>query len=105
MIQASYTSEALGAFVSQPQDRSAGVRALCEKMGAQFESLDFCLGDYDVMVIYSAADDITATAIALAACAAGHLKTFKTTKLLSQDDFLAASQKAHGAGYQAPSRG
>jgi uncharacterized protein with GYD domain len=105
MIQASYTTEAVAAFVSQPQDRTAGVRALCEQMGVQFESLDYCLGEYDVMVIYSGADDVTATAIALAACAPGHLKTFKTTRLLSQDEFLSASQKAHGIGYRAPSRG
>ena len=105
MIQASYTAEALAAFVSKPQDRTAGVRALVERMGGQFELLEFCLGDYDVIAIYSAPDDVAATAIALAANAPGHLKSFRTTKLISQDDFIAASRKAGGAGYQGPSRG
>lgn len=105
MIQGAYTAEAAAVFASKPQDRVAGVRALMERMGAQMDSFDYCLGEYDVMVTYTAPDDITATAIALAALAPGHLKAYKTTKLLSPDDFLEASRKASGAGYQAPSRG
>ena len=105
LIQGSYTAEAAAAFASQPQDRVAGIRALLEKMGAQMDSFDYCLGDYDVMVTYTAPDDTTATAIALAVIAPGHLKAYKTTKLLSPEEFLEASRKASGAGYQAPSRG
>jgi uncharacterized protein with GYD domain len=105
MVQGAYTAEALAAFVSKPQDRVPGVRALLEKMGASLDSLDFALGEYDVIVTYTAPDDTTATAIALAACAAGHLKTFRTTKLLSSEEFQAASAKAGGANYQPPSRG
>lgn len=105
MVQASYTAEAAAAFASKPQDRVAPVRALVEKMGGQLESFDYCLGDYDVMITYSVPDDTTAVAVALAAIAPGHLKSFKTTKLLSPDEFMEASRKASGAGYQAPSRG
>lgn len=105
MIQAAYTAEALAAFVSKPQDRVSGLRALTERMGAKLESFDFCLGDYDVVATYTAPDDTTATAIALAVTAAGHTKSFKTTKLISPEDFMAASQKASGASYQPPSRG
>lgn len=105
MIQAAYTTEALAAFVSKPQDRVTSVRALTERMGAKLESFDFCLGDYDVVATYTAPDDTTAVAIALAVTSAGHLKSFKTTKLISPEDFTAASQKAGGAAFQAPSRG
>ena len=62
-------------------------------------------GDYDVMATYSAPDDTTAAAVALAVLAPGHLRAYKTTKLLSPHEFLEASRKATGAGYQAPSRG
>ena len=105
MAQAAYTAEAAAAFTSQPQDRVAGIRALLERLGAQLVSFDYCLGEYDVMVIYTAPDDTTATAVALAILAPGHLKAYKTTKLLSPEEFLEASRKASGAGYQAPSRG
>lgn len=105
MAQAAYTSEALAAFVSKPQDRAAGVRTLMERLGAQLDTFDFCLGEYDVVATYTAPDDTTATAVALAISAAGHVKSYRTTKLLSSEEFQAASQKASGAGYQAPARG
>lgn len=104
MVQAAYTAEAAAAFASTPQDRAAGIRALAERLGAQMDSFDYCLGDYDVLVTYTAPDDITTTAIALAAIAPGHLKAYKTTKLLSPEEFLEASRKASGVGYQGPSR-
>lgn len=104
LIQAAYTAEAAAAFVSKPQDRVEGVRTIIQKLGGQLESFDYCLGEYDVMATYSAPDDTTAAALALAVIAPGHLKAYKTTKLLSPDEFLAAMQKAQGLNYQAPSR-
>src|SRR5712691_6642457 len=104
MIQGAYTAEAVAAFASKPQDRVAGVRALLERLGATLERIDFCLGDFDVVVTYTAPDDTAAAALALAAQAPGHLKAFKTTKLLSPEEFMAAQRQASGVGYQGPSR-
>lgn len=103
MGQGAYTAEAAAALAKTPQDRVAGVRALLERLGGTLESFHYSLGEYDVMVIYSAPDDVTATAIALAVLSPGHLKSYRTTKLLSPDEFLEASRKASGAGYQGPS--
>jgi uncharacterized protein with GYD domain len=105
LIQAAYTAEAMAAFVSKPQDRVAGVRSIIERLGGEFEHLDFCLGEYDVVATYSAPDDTTAAALALAVVSAGHLKTFKTTRLLSPEEFLDAQRKASGLNYQAPTQG
>lgn len=105
LAQATYTAEAAAAFASNPQDRSEVLRDLLQKLGAQMDSFDYALGEYDVVVTYTAPDDTTATAITLAVLAPGHLKSFKTTKLLSSEEFMEASRKASGAGYQAPSRG
>ena len=102
LIQASYTSAAAAAFVSNPQDRVAGVRALAEKMGGKLESFDFCLGEHDLIVIGSFPDDTGAAAMALAVCAPGHLKSYQTTRLLSPPEFLEAQNKAHNAGFKAP---
>ena len=104
LIQASYTSAAAAAFVSNPQDRVAGLKAVIEKLGGKLESLDFCLGEYDVIGVAALADDTIAAALALAVNAPGHLKSYRTTRLLSPQEFLAAQQKAHGAGYQAPTK-
>ena len=65
LIQAAYTAEATAALASKPQDRAEAIRGLAKKLGAELESVDFCLGEYDVVAIYSAPDDITATAIAM----------------------------------------
>jgi uncharacterized protein with GYD domain len=102
LIQASYTSAAAAAFVSNPQDRVAGVRAAVEKLGGKLASFEFALGDYDVIGIGEFPDDVTAAAFSLAVNAPGHIKSYKTTRLMSADEFLAAQRKAHGVAYQAP---
>ena len=104
LIQASYTSAAAAAFVSNPQDRVAGVQAAAEKLGGKVESVDFCLGEYDVIAVAALPDDTTAAALALAVNAPGHLKSYQTTRLLSPQEFLAAQQKAHDVNYQAPTK-
>ena len=104
LVQASYTSAAIAAFVSNPQDRAAGLRTVIEKLGGKQESLEFSLGDHDIIAVASLPDDTTAAAVALVINAPGHLKSYKTTRLLSSQEFLAAQQKAHGVSYQAPTK-
>ncbi|HUG14186.1 MAG TPA: GYD domain-containing protein [Thermomicrobiales bacterium] len=104
LIQATYTSEARAAFVANPQDRQASVRALADKLAIRIESFDFSLGDYDVVIIAEAPDDVTAVAVALVASAPGHLSAYKTTKLLSNDEMMAAMRKASGVSFSAPTR-
>jgi len=102
LIQASYTAAAAEAFVSKPQDRVPGIRAVVKKMGGKLESCDYCLGDYDLVAIGTFPDDMSAAALALAVNAAGHLKSYKTTRLMSSKEFLEAQKKAHGVSYKAP---
>jgi uncharacterized protein with GYD domain len=104
LLQATYTSSTLATFVANPQDRTTGVVALAAKMGGKMESLDFSLGDSDIIAVVQLPDDVAAAAMALAVCAPGHVKSYKTTRLLSSQEFLAAQQKAHNAGYQAPAK-
>lgn len=102
LVQASYTSAAAAAFVSNPQDRVAGLEALARQLEGKVESFDFSLGEHDVVVIMSAPDDATAAALGLAVNAAGHLRSYSTTRLLSPQEFLLAQKRAHGLGYKAP---
>lgn len=102
LVQAAYTAAAASAFAKNPQDRVAGVRALVEKMGGKLESMDYCLGDFDLVAVTTLPDDVTAAAMALAVSSPGHIKTYKTTRLMSAEDFLSAQQKAHGVAYQGP---
>ncbi len=102
LVQASYTSAAVAALVGNPQDRVASVTALAKKLGGKLVSMDFCLGEHDVVAIFEAPDDTTAAAMALAVNAVGHLHDYKTTKLLSPKEFLAAQEMAHGVSFKAP---
>ena len=104
LIQASYTADAVAAFVSNPQDRVPGVRTMVEKLGGTLESFDFSLGEHDVVGVATLPDDTAAAAFSLAVNAAGHLKSYQTTRLMSGEDFVAAQQKAHGLNYQAPAK-
>jgi uncharacterized protein with GYD domain len=104
LVQASYTSDAIAAFVSKPQDRVAGIRAVAKKMGGKLESCDYSLGDDDLVAIATFPDDTSAAAMSLAVNAPGHLKKFKTTRLMSAKEFLEAQKKAHGASYKAPTK-
>ena len=104
LIQASYTSDAAAAFVSKPQDRTAGIKAIAKKMGGKIVNLDFCLGEYDVIGIAEFPSDADAAAMSLAVNAPGHLRSYKTTRLLSAADFLAAQKKASSANYKAPAK-
>jgi uncharacterized protein with GYD domain len=105
MIQASYTAAAAAAFMTKPQDRVAGVKALIERLGGTFHSIDFCLGEHDLVVMATLPDDVAAAAASLAVNGAGHVAGYKTTRLMTPEEFMAAQQKAHGVSYAAPAKG
>ncbi len=102
MTQFSYTPEAWATLVKNPEDRGAPVKAMIEKLGGRFLSIYYCFGEYDGLVIYEAPDETTASAAALAATTAGHLKATKTTVLLTVEQAMEAMCKAGGIVYPAP---
>ena len=103
MTQFSYTTDAWAALVKNPSDRSKAVAALMEKVGGKLINMYYCFGDYDGVFIFEAPDDVSTTAGILAALGPGHVKTIKTTKLLSVEDTMAAMRKAASISYSAPS--
>jgi uncharacterized protein with GYD domain len=78
MLQFAYTPETWNAFTKNPEDRTAVVKELGEKMGCKVEALYYSFGEYDGHVVVEAPDETTVTAFALAAMAPGHLKSTKT---------------------------
>ena len=102
MIQFAYTPEAWAALVKNPEDRSAPVKALAEKLGGRMLDLYYCFGEYDGIVIMEAPDETTAMAAVLAAIAPGHLKATKTTVLFTVEQAMEAMGKAGEIVYPAP---
>ena len=102
MAQFAYTPEAWTAFTKQPENRTAAVQALAQKLGCRMEALYYSFGEYDGFVILDAADEATATAFLLAAMAPGHLRATKTTVLMRPETVVEAMKKAGTATFQGP---
>jgi uncharacterized protein with GYD domain len=105
LVQGAYTAEALATMAKNPQDRSAPVRELLQKLGGRLVGFYFCFGEYDVVALSELPDDSAATALALAAVSPGHLKAYKTTKLFTVEETMEAMRKAGSLAFQGPSRG
>ncbi len=95
LYQISYTAESLAAQIQNPQDRieTAG-RPVVEAVGGKLLGGGFSFGEYDVTILIEAPDDETAAAVSVAVAAGGAIRSSKTTKLLSGEQWVAALGKA-----------
>ena len=104
MAQFAYTPEAWAQLTKNPEDRTAVIKELVEKLGCDFEGLFYSFGEYDGFFLVEAPDETTVASIALATIAPGHLKTTKITTLLRPAALLEAMKKAGGASYRGPKK-
>jgi len=100
MYQAAYTAESVAAQIKEPQDRIKVVTPALEALGATILAGGYPFGEYDVLVIYEAPDDTTAASVALAVAAGGAVRSAKTTRLLSGQEWIESLRKAQGSQYQ-----
>jgi uncharacterized protein with GYD domain len=93
MYQASYTAKSMAAQLKEPQDPVEAIRSALEDLGATIVVAGFPFGEYDVLVVYEAPDDMTAASVAMAVAAAGEVKSAKTTRVLSGQEWLESLRK------------
>jgi uncharacterized protein with GYD domain len=93
MYQASYTAKSMAAQLHEPQDPVEMIRSALEDLGAKIVVAGFPFGEYDVLVVYEAPDDMTAASVAMAIAAGGEVKSGKTTRLLSGQEWLESLRK------------
>jgi uncharacterized protein with GYD domain len=93
MYQASYTAKSMAAQLKEPQDPVETIRPKLEELGAKILVAGFPFGEYDVLVVYDAPDDMTAASVSMAIAAAGEVKSGKTTRLLSGQEWLESLRK------------
>jgi len=98
MVQATYTSEAWTALIANPQDRRRAIGGLVAKAGGKMIDLYFALGENDIVFIFEAPDAVTAASVSVAGYVAGHIKTIKTTQLLTVDESLELMRRAAALG-------
>jgi len=102
MSQFTYTPEAWAALTRDPRDRSAAVGGLMESMGGRLVAFYHSFGEYDGVIISESPDDTSAAAGVLAGISAGHIKSIKTTTLLSVEDAMEAMRRAGEVTFQRP---
>jgi uncharacterized protein with GYD domain len=93
MYQASYTARSMAAQLKEPQDPVEAIKPTLEELGAKILVAGFPFGEYDVLVVYEAPDDMTAASVAMAIAAAGEVKSGRTTRLLSGQEWLESLRK------------
>jgi uncharacterized protein with GYD domain len=93
MYQASYTAKSMAAQLKEPQDPVGAIRPALEELGAEIVVAAFPFGEYDLLVVYEAPDDMTAASVAMAIAAEGEVKSAKTTRLLSGQEWLESLRK------------
>jgi uncharacterized protein with GYD domain len=102
MFQASYTSEAWAAQLNNPQNRVEQVRPLIEGQGGKILGAYYAFGEYDLVMILEAPDNVSVAALALAAAAGGAVKAQRTTVLMRIEEGIEAMRRASGTGYRPP---
>jgi len=93
MTQFSYATETWKQLADNPEDRRDAIEPLLDSLGGRLIGVWYAYGDYDGVVIFEAPDGTTAAAAVIAAIAPGHVKTVKTTPLLTVDEMQAALSK------------
>ena len=99
----SYTTDAMKALVTQPEDRSAAARELAESLGGKLLGFWYAFGEFDGVFLMEAPDNASAAALAMAVGAGGALSEVETTVLLDMDEAQEAMRKAVAATYRPPS--
>jgi uncharacterized protein with GYD domain len=93
MYQASYTAKSMAAQLQEPQDPVDAIRPTLEEVGAKMLVAGFPFGEYDVLIVYEAPDEMTAASVAMAVAATGEVRSGKTTRLLSGQEWLESLRK------------
>jgi uncharacterized protein with GYD domain len=93
MYQASYTAKSMAAQLKDPQDPAEAIKQTLEDQGATVLVAAFPFGEYDILIVYEAPDDMTAASVAMAVAAADEVKSGKTTRLLSGQEWLESLRK------------
>ena len=57
-------------------------------------------GEYDVLVVFEAPDETVAASIAMAVAAGGAVRSAKTTRLLSGEEWVESLRIAQGSQYK-----
>lgn len=104
MTQTKLSNDAIKALIAKPQDRRGPIAKMLEAVGGKLHHYFFALGDYDIVILYEAPDNVSAASAVLTAAGSGATSASKTTVLMSMEEAVASMTKAGtaGAAYRPP---
>ena len=97
-----YKPEVWSEMISHPENRTETVSRLLESAGCKLKGLWYAFGKSDGFALIEAPNNVTGASIAIAISASGAFSRFETTVLMTQDELLAALEKAQDVEYVAP---
>ncbi len=100
MLQANYTADGVkGLIKDTASGRRTAVKGSVEAVGGKLESMYYCFGQDDVVVIMDLPDNVAAVSLVTAVGASGLVRA-RTTPLLTVEEMDKALVKK--VGYKAP---
>jgi uncharacterized protein with GYD domain len=100
MVLGNYNAQGAAGLIAQGGSaRVNAIKALCKQIGGKLESCYFSFGDYDIVAVIEAPDNVSMTAASLAVAASG-IVSMKTIVLLSPKEMDEAATKV--PGYKPP---
>lgn len=100
MYQGAYTSESWAAQISDPQNRVEAVgQRVAKSVGGKLVGGWYAFGEYDIVLIIEAPENVDMAAAGMAVAAGGAMKSAKTTVLMTGEEGVAAMQKASSVSY------
>jgi len=97
LIQVAYTPQAWAAQLERPENRIEVLKPTLASVDAKFETAYFAFGEYDIVAVIDAPDNVSAAALSLCFSAGGALRECKTTPLMTIDEGLEAMRKGQRA--------
>ncbi len=104
MFQGRYTSTAIAAMTSTPEDRTDAVKSVTERLGGKLLGFWMSFGEYDYVGICQLPDSMAAATFALATAAGGALQDTETTELIDWADAVKCMNNARDAKYRPPGK-
>lgn len=101
LLQASYTAEGIrGLIKDTASGRRDAVKAGIKSLGGKLESMHYCFGKDDVVIIMDMPDNVSAASMVTAAAASGlvHARTTPLLTIEEMDKALAKRNKYRGPG-------
>jgi uncharacterized protein with GYD domain len=91
---ARYSQDGIRGLMKKPEDRTAVLQKLLDKVGAKVVAIYMTTGEHDIVMVSEAADGGDAVALGMAVAATGSIQDAHTVRAWTSADFVDVVKKA-----------